>query len=82
MGIRKFWSVALPFGKVVCIVKALDFARLLYYCLNNYFMPYRALFNLYTLFSIIVAPLVYSIYSSLSILAYIKVFLKSYYIIS
>ena len=23
MGMRKFWSVALPFGKVVCVVKDL-----------------------------------------------------------
>ena len=23
MGMRKFWSVALPFGKVACVVKAL-----------------------------------------------------------
>jgi hypothetical protein len=22
MGMRKFWSVALPFGKVTCVVKA------------------------------------------------------------
>ena len=24
MGMRKFWSVALPFGKVACVVKLLD----------------------------------------------------------
>ena len=25
MGMRKFWSVALPFGKVACVVKVLFF---------------------------------------------------------
>ena len=26
MGMRKFWSVALPFGKVACVVKVLSIA--------------------------------------------------------
>ena len=34
MGIRKFWSVALPFGKVACVVESFSYIllyRYLYY---------------------------------------------------